>query len=133
MSVTFRVVCFTCKQTVDDLAKATIHIPLADVTAHQQAMTRYRQDHGATGEYTAPPEPIRWRVDCDTCNPHRNGRGVMCDDCYWFDASRCHTWTELVDWTAHLAGKTWLPSTDWYEFIRAIADGTNDVGLIADR
>ncbi|UYP17740.1 hypothetical protein OED52_13770 [Rhodococcus sp. Z13] len=31
--------------------------------------------------------------------------------------SKLHTHAQLLNWTAHLMGKTWLADTNWCEFI----------------
>jgi hypothetical protein len=68
----------------------------------------------------ALPQPAEWAVHCDDCNPHRADDGTFCDGCYWFDARRCRTWEQAVNWTAHLLDKEWLLATNWGRFLQSL-------------
>lgn len=80
------------------------------------------------------PDHAKWHVHCDACNPHEDEYepGVYCGGCYWFAVDRCRTWAQLIDWTAHLSEKDWLRSTNWPDFIRAIAHGTPGAGFVTE-
>ena len=66
------------------------------------------------------PDLARWQVHCDACNPHKANDGTYCNNCYWFDARRCHTWEQTANWTAHLIGEDWLEVTNWGEFLQSL-------------
>ncbi|MEU3626780.1 hypothetical protein BS329_41605 [Amycolatopsis coloradensis] len=137
-----KAVCFTCKTDVPD-GGGVIHIQHGDVHRVERALAEQVEQRaakvtaeGQSGRLTFltladlmdQPDEARWQVHCDACNPHaENG----CEGCYWFGVERCRTWSQLIDWTAHLIEKEWvLNATDWTQFIRAAAHGTSEVGLI---
>lgn len=70
-------------------------------------------------DFLAAPNEARWRVHCDTCNPHGDGEGGYCNGCYWFDAHRMRTWEQAASWTAHLADKDWFHATNWGRFLQS--------------
>ncbi len=40
---------------------------------------------------------------------------------YWIAVDRLRTATQLLDWSAHLAGKRWASGTDWWRVVRRVA------------
>jgi hypothetical protein len=67
-------------------------------------------------EFLDAPGPVRWQVlhlDCDL-DLERDGD-------YWFHIERADTSAKMLDWSAHLMGKTWLEETDWDSVLRRVA------------
>ena len=61
------------------------------------------------------PEPVQWQAlhhDCDP-DPERGD--------YWFGVERVDSLAKLLDWSAHLMGKSWLDETDWDHLLRTVA------------
>lgn len=66
------------------------------------------------------PVVIDWEWNHQTCSDAADkGRG------YSFDASRMSNSAEALGWTLHLYKKTWLPATNWREFVE-------DLGFSSD-
>lgn len=59
-----------------------------------------------------------WRITHDRCAP----RDTL-DDSYWLPVESLRTDTTLLNWTAHLLSKSWLPNTDWDDVIRQAIEG----------
>jgi hypothetical protein len=140
-----RAVCFGCRKDIAD-REGVIHIRLSAVNQAEQAMVGWQAKRAAKAtaegygeeklvpfsveDLLAQPDTVEWQVHCDNCNPHQDDE---CGDCYWFGVERCRKWADLIVWTAHLAGKSWVMAvTNWMEFIEATADGTATVGLVCD-
>ena len=69
------------------------------------------------GQMLAYPEPAFWRAHHQHCDPDRDGMH------YRVPAERLRIRADLLDWTAHLMEKGWLPYTDWREVIRETRTG----------
>jgi hypothetical protein len=137
-------VCFTCQNDIPD-GGGVIHVAHREVNQVERARAAAREQRAARAaaegrpggmetftmaDLLAEPEDARWQVHCDSCNPHQDDG---CEGCYWFGVERCRTWSQLINWTAHLVEKGWvLAATNWTEFIRTAAHGTSNVGLICD-
>lgn len=115
-------VCNTCHRPVADDA-GYIHIDMRAVNRAQQASRQWNQnltDRGAwqpvnLGTLMALPGPAHWLIHHSTCDPEPDSPD------YHFTVDRAHTHAQLLAWTAHLMGKTWLEHTDWSELIRVAA------------
>lgn len=57
------------------------------------------------------PRRAAWRAVHDDCD---DGRRYT----YWVPSERIATWPDVIDWSAHLAGKRWVAGTDWNQFLR---------------
>lgn len=129
-----RMKCHTCQCDVTGSAKAVIHVPYNEFGRVEREAKRWEREHQdgseeavrivSLAELMTYPGPARWQVHCDPCNPHKDEQGGLCGGCYWLSLDRCSTAVDLLYWTAHLMGKTWLPHTNWASFIRAAAAGT---------
>jgi hypothetical protein len=73
-------------------------------------------------ELSELPDPAHWRVLHRRCDPEPEDNG------YWFDIERARTVRQLLGWTAHLMGKSWLEYTDWQNFIAKVAYGWDGDG-----
>jgi hypothetical protein len=141
-----RAVCFTCHKDIPP-GGGVIHIRHREVYLVEKAQRDAKERRasraaaeGRTGiaaemltgeDFLDWPAPVAWQVHCDDCNPHKDDDD--CEGCYWFGVERCSTWSQLVEWTAHLSEKEWvLAATNWMEFIRAVAHGSSKIGLICD-
>ncbi|GAA2580983.1 hypothetical protein GCM10010399_08440 [Dactylosporangium fulvum] len=125
-----RAVCFGCRKDIA-AGNGVIHVSYDEIerveraraAAEEQRLakasseggTRVAADLVTAKELLAASMAAEWQVHCDDCNPH-NADG--CGACYWFEVERCSTWAQLVEWTAQLAEKSWLPATNWMSFIR---------------
>ncbi len=63
------------------------------------------------------PEEVRWQANHEECDPARDGSH------YRIPAFKLRTRADLLDWTAHVMEKTWLPSTDWRDLLREARKG----------
>ena len=138
----FRAVCFGCRKDIA-AGNGVIHVSYDEIERVERARGAVKEQRlakaSAEGRTSTPADLVTaeellaasmaagWQVHCDDCNPH-NADG--CGGCYWFEVERCLTWAQLVDWTAHLAEKSWLEATDWMGFIRDVAHRSSEVGLI---
>jgi hypothetical protein len=114
--------CAECRQPIED-GTGYIHIDLAAVMAVETAAHEWTAKHetpeGAiflTGaDLFDYPTAAGWTTHHADCDPHPDSND------YWFDVARARTHAQLLDWTAHLMGKTWLEHTNWANLIRAKA------------
>jgi hypothetical protein len=64
----------------------------------------------------ALPEAL-WKPVCPTCAD----KGTYC-----IDYDRIQTVEQALDWTLHLSGKTWFPSTNWREVMYGLFPKVRD-------
>lgn len=97
----------------------------AEVRAAQRAQREWEDRHTASDGALAldlvdlleQPEPVRWQAHHEGCDP------VHGQSHYRIPAQELRTRADLLDWTAHLMEKIWLPITDWRELIREARKG----------
>ncbi|WP_354645220.1 hypothetical protein [Kitasatospora camelliae] len=111
-------ICDVCKNPIADGA-GNVWIDKADLSRAERGVKEWedaqreaaRERDGvvmySADDLLAYPEAARWAVTHRACDPEPD------TSAYSFEVHRCRTWAELVDWTAHLMGKTWLQVTDW--------------------
>jgi len=84
--------------------------------AHREFDEAHRGEFAVNlGEFMKLPDPARWMVHHQTCDPDIDGND------YVIDVERARTHAKLLDWTAHLMEKVWLEYTDWDDLIRRMA------------
>ena len=79
---------------------------------------KYERDHADPGQADVDGlefEPARWHVFHIGCE-------TILDNSYWFGSDRIATWRQVAEWSAHLGGKRWINSTDWFHFIQTAGD-----------
>jgi hypothetical protein len=120
-------ICDVCNQQVQD-HDGHLSVHRADIRAHQKAVAEWKQRTGSDHADGAPhavgimdmaayPEPAKWTVLHVRCCEHPEAGE------YPIEIHRVRTWPDLVAWTAHLMGKTWLGHTDWSELLEAATNG----------
>ncbi|MDX3490941.1 hypothetical protein [Streptomyces sp. ID05-18] len=70
------------------------------------------------------PAPAVWRADHHGCDftPENDAH-------YRIPADRLRLRADLLDWTAHLTGKIWLPHTDWRDLLRETRTGSTRLAV----
>lgn len=135
-----RAYCEECYRIIPQPDGGVIHVELDAIHQHRAAQKAWeRQTTRPDGrrewrlaDIEAMPKKAEWHVHCYGCNPHFSEElGAWCPGCYSFDVGDCGTWAKLVTRTAHLAGKDWLQSTDWMQFIARVGYGKTLTGLIS--
>lgn len=96
-------------------------------TAWSEFEERKRAESGIDGlvaldELMDLPGRAAWQAFHRTCDPDLDSHD------YYIDVERFTTWADVVSWTAHLMGKTWLQHTNWAALLRGLAHG--EPGLI---
>jgi hypothetical protein len=118
--------CETCDALIAD-GDGSLWVDMADVdrtATNTQAweMLETEQEAGAlsfsVGSLMSYPDPARWQVHHDACYSSPRARS------YGVEVHRCRSWADLVWWTAHLMGKTWLQDTDWENLLQETAEAT---------
>jgi hypothetical protein len=74
------------------------------------------------------PEPATWRAHHRDCDP-------VCEEefHYRIPAARLRLRADLLDWTAHLLEKAWLPHTDWRDVVRETRTGSARIAVSGPR
>ncbi|NBE49900.1 transposase [Streptomyces boluensis] len=70
----------------------------------------------SAGSLMSYPEPAWWQVHHSACNPSPDATT------YAIEVHRCRSWADLVWWTVHLMGETWLRHTDWEDLFQEPAE-----------
>jgi hypothetical protein len=74
------------------------------------------------------PEPAAWRADHRGCDPAYDEEFH-----YRIPAARLRLRADVLDWTAHLMEKAWLPHTDWRDVMRETRTGSTRLILSGSR
>lgn len=117
-------VCATCATPVAD-GTGYLHVDYRDIAAVQRHEQDCWQPSGPAArvldlsKVLEGPGPATWRVHHRACDPNPDSND------YWFDVARARTLPQLIDWTAHLLEKDWLPYTNWSLLLRRCAPGVN--------
>ncbi|MEV1048743.1 hypothetical protein [Streptomyces sp. NPDC049916] len=76
----------------------------------------------------ALPRPVAWRADHRRCDPEPEDEYH-----YRIPAARLRLRVDLLDWTAHLTEKIWLPHTDWRYLLRETRTGSARLAVSGPR
>lgn len=90
----------TCEHEVAEWTRRNTH-PLGGVLVSGAELFTY-------------PDEIRWRAHHAACDPEPDANSYTIRD------PRICKWGDLLGWTAHLMGKTWLTHTDWSDVLRGV-------------
>lgn len=71
--------------------------------------------------------PVQWSAWHRKCDPDPDG------NFYWIGSERLVSWTELMEWTAHLSGKVWAEYTNWFDMVRVLGPDTEPLRLTVER
>lgn len=70
------------------------------------------------GELLSLPDPAPWLAFHSRCDPDPH-----CDDCaYHIEIARLRTHQQILWWTAHLMGKTWIERTNWRDLLERLGE-----------
>jgi hypothetical protein len=109
-------ICETCSEPIANGA-GWVHIDYRDINRAEKDLppesTGFRVDLGAWMDW----KPAHWQVHHKACDPDMDAPD------YVIDVDRARTHAKLLNWTAHLMGKTWLGNTDWQKLIQRQAAG----------
>lgn len=59
----------------------------------------------------ARPRSCHWWAICRNCDPAPDGAG------YHIDVERIATLQQVIEWTTHIMGKSWVTQTDWLRLL----------------
>lgn len=128
-------VCMECDNAIDDWCDGLLHIPHREVNRAQREWREWNEkpQGGYIEGLMAMPDVVPWQVHCRACNPHVDASdGGLCPGCYAISINECRSWRALLRWTSHLADKSWLGVTDWFDLIGAVARGDEDAPFITE-
>lgn len=110
---------WTCQHCHGPIADGTgwITIERSDAYQHAREVKEWRASlespHYITGaELRDLPDKPRWNITHSTCDEVED----VTD--YTIAIERIRTERDLLSWSAHLLGKTWIQHTDWDRVIR---------------
>lgn len=111
--------CVACNKPVTGDA-GWLHVDLSETRRVELAVADWNEQNPGPVRSGAAlvldyPEPAQWQVHHAECDPDGEDH-----DCYWFYVGRCNTWPKLVNWTAHLMGKSWFEHTNWRELLERL-------------
>lgn len=106
--------CDKCRRVIAD-GKGYIHVDFADVkAAEEHARGQALSSWSTARQVVAAGGLAPWRVHHRNCDPGPSASG------YWFGVESVRTGRALIEWTAHLMEKNWLPATDWSDLLYRI-------------
>ncbi|MEU3282119.1 hypothetical protein [Streptomyces antibioticus] len=122
-------ICQGCRREIVSAGYLWAHT--GDVAAHQRARRLWRERYDRPGGYGvdmvglfAHPVPVCWQAHHQQCDRARE------ESHYRIAAGRLHSRADLLEWTAHLMRKTWLPGTDWHDVLREARAGGERITVI---
>jgi hypothetical protein len=118
-------ICDECKHPVAD-GEGSLWVDMTEVDQREINVRAWKQleaepttDMLQTYSFSSIlsyPEPAPWRVHHAVCDPDPS------TNAYAIEAHRCRSWADLVVWTSHLMGKTWLVHTDWHKVLEGAGE-----------
>ena len=108
--------CQHCRKPIKD-GTGWITIERSEAWQHARDVKAWRDSledpRFITGtKLDALPDKPRWNITHSTCDEVEDVTG------YTIDIDRIRTERDLLSWSAHLLGKTWIQHTDWHRVIR---------------
>lgn len=110
-------ICDACKTPIP-AGQGSLYVLYREINALESARAAIPDTPSLDWEalFALPPVP-HWRMLHDACQTDRD------EGSYEIAVEQISSWPKLVEWTAHLLEKRWLPSTDWGVRLRAISEG----------
>ncbi|MEU5403612.1 hypothetical protein ABZ348_30475 [Streptomyces sp. NPDC005963] len=129
-------ICSTCAQEIaQDDGYLWVNRREADTAQQAYQALEQRQTDPLNGSVSfdladlcALPAPAAWRADHRDCDLEREDPFH-----YRIPAARLHLRADLLDWTAHLTEKVWLPHTDWRDLLRETRTGSARLAVSGPR
>ncbi|GAA1429321.1 hypothetical protein GCM10009601_44330 [Streptomyces thermospinosisporus] len=122
-------ICDACKQAIAD-GEGGLWVDMSEVeqaSINERAWEQLEAEQHESGVRTfsgesiqSYPDPARWRVHHYSCDPSPSANS------YAIEVHRCRSWADLVWWTAHLMGKSWLGQTDWDELLQQASESAGN-------
>jgi hypothetical protein len=118
-------VCEVCREPITD-DSGYLTLDYAAALRYEDDTRQWREQHRELHRMLRPdavaalrdyPERVRWRPLHRKCDPAADSAEA---EEWRIAAGRIQTVGDVLMWTAHLLGKTWLPATEWGEVLRAV-------------
>lgn len=111
-------VCQVCSTRIE---RGHLGIDTTALNAYREAVEEWKAanpgDAGTMASLLEHPEQVPWVTHCERCEPNTCGYCIQVDE--------LETYQDLIRWTSHLMGKSWLADTDWDELLEKVAAGTD--------
>jgi hypothetical protein len=110
-------VCDVCRMTIAD-SEGMLWVDVVAAESVGRARLAWDSAHASTAslsEYLSRPRQVRWHVVHYRCDPDPDAAAYM------VEVATARTAWELLDWTAHFMGKSWVGHTDWDQVIARVA------------
>jgi predicted GIY-YIG superfamily endonuclease len=105
--------CRECEQPIAD-GDGYLTVSAAEQRAHRARKADRPDGAPLTMSDVMHHQRPTWRAFHRSCDPD------LADAGYWFDVARIRTVDDVLDWTAHLIGKRWLPDTNWKQVLEHV-------------
>lgn len=117
--------CDMCGRLVDD-GEGCVMVRHSDIATWRELDALWKQAFPggkatSTRAILARPDPVPWRIFHDGCNPRPDLDG------YDINVDRIRTHQTLLERTAELMSKSWLPVTDWHAVIGGVSGESHRV------
>lgn len=114
------ITCQVCRRPV--VGDGYVWVDNAEIAACERAWAEFDERRGGKSwqpvgleDLFALPDEAEWQAHHARCDPNPDRSS------YSIQANRIDTAAKLLDWTAHLMGKSWLGHTNWDNVIRSAA------------
>ena len=106
--------CDVCNQPAS--GNASMWVSYAQINEYRDWDREFHEAHpdGASiGDILAGPAPAAWRITHNGCDGEDSGA-------YWLPVPQ--SFRGLLEWIAHLLGKSWIDCTDFGSFVRECSE-----------
>lgn len=125
MTTDLTLICDACQKPIQGEARGYLWVDRSEVEKAQEEAAawekKYTVGEGRTmstfGGLMEYPARVPWQAHHGACDPAPEAWA------YDIDAEALDTYPQLLERTAHLMGKPWLPLTDWHEVLRGVHTG----------
>ncbi|MFD0405559.1 hypothetical protein [Kitasatospora sp. NPDC127116] len=129
------IICQACSKPLgdDEHNPGNLWVSHAELATRRAALAEWEREHLApAADGSGPPmvgfrtmashpERVRWRATHEACDSPADA------DAYTIASRRVRTWLDVVKWTSHLMGKTWINDTNWSTVIGEAAEGRSNL------
>ena len=106
-------ICDECGEPIaDDGGWLTVDVRAA--IARSRKLDDFRPSAATLDDIVTLGQAAPWSALHAACDPGDMGG-------YWIAIDRLRTAAQILDWSAHLAGKRWASGTDWWRVVREVA------------
>lgn len=115
--------CRVCSQPILD-SMGYLELSMEEMRTYQREVKAFHKKHSGfmtLGELMEHPDQVEWKAMHSKCDPEPD-----VDSWYWISLDRISDVWQMLSWTSHLMGKSWIGDTNWHVLLKEVADRNHE-------